>query len=175
MKIEDTLRLDCREKENRDFLLEKFKKIPFIKENLTDLKDMKQLKEVTIDLVTSLFFKFNTLTKHEHRYVTLAVYDKANTKPNGDMLIYTLYALDKKEMYIKLCVFCYYMRRSVENGKRRLHLRWIQRSCDMPVGVPFDICLYSLLLFMMSKMTNHEVGTVYGLFGDSHIYVTQIS
>lgn len=27
---------------------------------------------------------------------------------------------------------------------------------------------------MMSKMTNHEVGTVYGLFGDSHIYVNQI-
>ena len=62
----------------------------------------------------------------------------------------------------------------LENGKRRLHLRWIQRSCDMPVGVPFDICLYSLLLFMMSKMTNHEVGTVYGLFGDSHIYVNQM-
>lgn len=62
----------------------------------------------------------------------------------------------------------------LENGKRRLHLRWIQRSCDMPVGVPFDICLYSLLLYMMSKMTNHEVGTVYGLFGDSHIYVNQI-
>lgn len=62
----------------------------------------------------------------------------------------------------------------LENGKRCLHLRWIQRSCDMPIGIPFDICLYSLLLFMMSKMTNHEVGTVYGLFGDSHIYVNQI-
>ena len=117
MKIEDVLRIDCRVKENKEFLIEKFKKIPFIKENLTDPKDIKQMKEVTIDLVTSLFFKFNTLTKHEHKYVTIALYDKANMRPNGDQMVYTLYALDKREMYIKLCVFCYYMRRSVEKTK----------------------------------------------------------
>lgn len=110
MKIEDVLRLDCREKENREFLSKKFKKIPFVQQNLEDPKDIKQLRDVTIDLITSLFFKFNTLTKHEHRYVTLAIYDKANLKKNGDQQIYTLYALEKKEMYVKLCVFCYYMR-----------------------------------------------------------------
>lgn len=61
-----------------------------------------------------------------------------------------------------------------KDGSRKLHLRWIQRSCDFPVGVPYDITMYALLLVMMSKMTNHIPGKIIGLFGDSHIYENQI-
>ena len=58
--------------------------------------------------------------------------------------------------------------------ERYLDCRFIQRSADFPIGVPFDICLYSILVVMLSKMTNHNPGTVYGLFGDTHIYSNQI-
>lgn len=61
-----------------------------------------------------------------------------------------------------------------KDGSRRLHLRWIQRSCDMPIGVPYDITMYALLLVMISKMTKHTPGKIIGLFGDSHIYENQI-
>jgi thymidylate synthase len=60
-------------------------------------------------------------------------------------------------------------------GKRKLHLRWIQRSCDFPVGVPYDISMYALLLVMISKLTNHTPGKIIGLFGDTHIYENQIN
>lgn len=70
------------------------------------------------------------------------------------------------------CFECY--SRPLSNGKRELDLRWIQRSCDMPIGVPYDILMYSLLLIMLCKLTDHVPGKIIGLFGDSHIYENQI-
>jgi len=56
-----------------------------------------------------------------------------------------------------------------------LDLQLYQRSCDVPVGVPFNIASYSLLLSMIAK----EVGLTPRRFihsmGDCHIYENQIS
>ena len=62
----------------------------------------------------------------------------------------------------------------MEDGKRMLHTRWIQRSCDMPIGIPYDMLLYTLLNKIVALCTGHIPGHVYGLLGDSHIYVNQI-
>lgn len=55
-----------------------------------------------------------------------------------------------------------------------LDLQLYQRSCDVPVGVPFNIASYSLLLSMLAK----EVGLTPRRFihsmGDCHIYENQI-
>ena len=60
------------------------------------------------------------------------------------------------------------------DGKRMLHTRWMQRSCDMPIGIPYDMLLYTLLNKIVALCTGHIPGHVYGLLGDSHIYVNQI-
>lgn len=56
-----------------------------------------------------------------------------------------------------------------------LDLQLYQRSCDVPVGVPFNIASYSLLLSLIAK----EVGLTPRRFihsmGDCHIYENQIS
>lgn len=60
------------------------------------------------------------------------------------------------------------------DGKRMLHTRWIQRSCDMPIGIPYDMLLYTLINKIVALCSGHIPGHVYGLLGDSHIYVNQI-
>ena len=62
----------------------------------------------------------------------------------------------------------------VKIPKRELSLKWIQRSCDFFLGVPFNICSYGLLLCMMAQCVNMSVGTLGGSFGDCHIYQAHI-
>lgn len=55
-----------------------------------------------------------------------------------------------------------------ESGK--LSLQLYQRSADIFLGVPFNIASYALLLHMVAKVTNLEVGEFVHTLGDAHIY-----
>lgn len=52
----------------------------------------------------------------------------------------------------------------------RLSLQLYQRSCDMFLGVPFNIASYSLLLHMLSQVTGYAPGEFIHTLGDAHIY-----
>ncbi len=52
----------------------------------------------------------------------------------------------------------------------RLDLQLYQRSCDIFLGVPFNIASYSLLLMMLAQVTNMKPGTFIHDYGDLHIY-----
>lgn len=56
----------------------------------------------------------------------------------------------------------------------QLSLKLYQRSADFPVGVPFNIAGYSLLLLMLAKQTNMKPAKFIHTFGDAHIYVNQV-
>jgi deoxycytidine triphosphate deaminase len=62
-------------------------------------------------------------------------------------------------------MFCQFF---VANGK--LSLLMHQRSCDMFLGVPFNIASYSLLLHMVAQVTNLVPGEFVHSLGDAHIY-----
>lgn len=49
-----------------------------------------------------------------------------------------------------------------------------QRSADLMLGVPYNILSYSLLLYMVAKITNLKVGRLVMTFGDIHIYKDHI-
>lgn len=51
-----------------------------------------------------------------------------------------------------------------------LSLQLYQRSGDMFLGVPFNIASYSLLLSLIAKECNLEVGEFIHTIGDAHIY-----
>jgi thymidylate synthase len=56
----------------------------------------------------------------------------------------------------------------VADGK--LSLLMHQRSCDMFLGVPFNIASYSLLLHMVARATGLEAHEFVHSLGDAHIY-----
>jgi thymidylate synthase len=55
-----------------------------------------------------------------------------------------------------------------------LHLHWEQRSCDLMLGVPFNIASYALLLTLLSAEAGLIPGNLTGLLVDCHIYENQI-
>ena len=56
----------------------------------------------------------------------------------------------------------------------KLSLQMYQRSCDMFLGVPFNIASYSLLLHMVAQVTGLEPGEFVHTLGDAHIYQNHI-
>lgn len=51
-----------------------------------------------------------------------------------------------------------------------LDLIWYQRSCDMFLGVPFNIAGYGLLLSLIAKQVGMKPRRLIGFLADSHIY-----
>jgi len=56
---------------------------------------------------------------------------------------------------------------------RYLHLMVQQRSCDLFLGVPFNIASYGLLNHLMAHATGHRPGTLTWVGGDCHVYRDQ--
>lgn len=53
---------------------------------------------------------------------------------------------------------------------------WVhQRSCDVPLGLPFNVTQYATLLSLIAHCTGLEVGKMFWSIKDAHIYVNQIN
>jgi len=58
--------------------------------------------------------------------------------------------------------------------KRKLDLKWFQRSVDSPLGLPFNIASYAILLHLLAKEVNMVPNDLIFSGGDCHIYLNQI-
>jgi len=61
-----------------------------------------------------------------------------------------------------------------EGGKMRLSLMMTQRSNDYPVGNPYNVAQYALLLELIAKTVNMEAYEFIHSIGDAHIYLNQL-
>ena len=55
-------------------------------------------------------------------------------------------------------------------ANNKLSCMLYQRSCDMFLGVPFNIASYALLTMMVAQVCNLELGEFVHTLGDTHIY-----
>lgn len=55
-------------------------------------------------------------------------------------------------------------------AKGRLHCQLYQRSCDMGLGVPFNIASYALLTHILAHVCDLVPGTFTHTMGDAHVY-----
>ena len=56
----------------------------------------------------------------------------------------------------------------------KLSCQMYQRSCDMVLGVPFNIASYSLLTHMIAQVCGLEAGEFVHVLGDAHIYLNHV-
>lgn len=68
---------------------------------------------------------------------------------------------------------CHYSYQLLSDGQN-LDLLWNQRSCDVPLGVPFNVASYALLLTLISKEVNMVPRKLIGFLADTHIYENQL-
>ncbi|MFO0718681.1 MAG: thymidylate synthase [Candidatus Paceibacterota bacterium] len=97
------------------------------------------------------------------------VVEKLKTDPNDRRLIVTAWnpgELD--EMALPPCHIIFQFFANPEEKKLSLHM--MQRSCDMFLGVPFNIASYSLLLAMVAQVTGFTPHECILTLNDAHIY-----
>lgn len=77
---------------------------------------------------------------------------------------------DLKAMALPPChVLCQFY---VNDGE--VSLQMYQRSCDMGLGVPFNIASYALLLRMVCHVTGTRPGDFIHVLGDAHVYSNHV-
>lgn len=98
----------------------------------------------------------------------------AKKDPNNRRLIVNAWnPTDQDKMALPPCHIMHQI--LIHNG--RLNLIWTQRSCDMFLGVPYNIASYAMLLLLYAKELGYKPGILRGELHDVHIYenhVTQV-
>ena len=95
------------------------------------------------------------------------VVNRLKTNPNDRRMIVSAWnPAQIEEMALPPC-HAFYQFYVADN---KLSCQLYQRSCDMFLGVPFNIASYALLTMMMAQVTGLEVGEFIHTLGDTHIY-----
>lgn len=93
--------------------------------------------------------------------------DKLKNNPNDRRILVSAWnPVDFPKMALPPCHMMHQL--IVRDGT--LSLIWTQRSCDMFLGVPYNIASYALLLLLYAKEANLKPGILKGELHDVHIY-----
>lgn len=97
--------------------------------------------------------------------------DKIANNPNDRRMVMSLWQDDYLDSAVlPSCVWS--SEWDVTDGKLNAFVH--QRSCDVPLGLPFNVTQYSTLLCMLAKTTGLEPGYLDWSIKDAHIYVNQV-
>ncbi len=99
------------------------------------------------------------------------VLEQLKNNPNDRRMVISLW----QDEYLKTAVLpsCVWSSEwKVKNGKLNVFVH--QRSCDIPLGLPFNVSQYAILLSLFAKVSNLEVGNLNWSIMDAHIYKNQL-
>lgn len=99
------------------------------------------------------------------------ILETLKTNPNDRRMVMSLWQNDYLDTAVlPSCVWS--SEWDVTDGKLNA---WVhQRSCDVPLGLPFNITQYATLVNLFAHCTNLKPGKMYWSIKDAHIYVNQI-
>jgi thymidylate synthase len=69
---------------------------------------------------------------------------------------------------------CHVLFQLLPRSDGTLHMTMYQRSCDMFLGVPFNMASYALLLELFAAWSGRQAATLTMFLADAHIYVNHI-
>ena len=97
--------------------------------------------------------------------------DTIKSNPNDRRLVMSLWQNEfLKTAVLPSCVWS--SEWDVTDGYLNLSVH--QRSCDVPLGLPFNVTQYATLLCLIAHCTNLKPGKISWSIKDAHIYVNQI-
>jgi thymidylate synthase len=99
------------------------------------------------------------------------VIDQIKRNPDSRRLIVSAWNVaDVPKMKLPPChlLFQFYVARG------RLSCQLYQRSCDVFLGVPFNIASYALLTMMIAQVTGLQPGDFVHTLGDAHLYLNHL-
>ena len=103
--------------------------------------------------------------------LTQTLIDKLKNHPEDRRMVMSLWQND----YLATAVLpsCVWSSEwDVTDGKLNA---WVhQRSCDVPLGLPFNVTQYATLLCMLAQVCGLQPGTLDWSIKDAHVYVNQI-
>lgn len=128
----------------------------------------KMLQENELGLIYGV--QWNAFGSNENLNQLKKVIETLKTNPTDRrMIVMAWNPADLDKMALPPCHYGFQL---ISDGEY-VDLLWNQRSCDLPLGIPFNIASYAMLLQLICAQVNMKPRKLIGFLADVHIYENQ--
>lgn len=138
--------------------------------------DVKKLQEQNVHIWDEWMLEDGTIGKAYGYQISKfkqidKLIDTLKTDPQSRRMIMSMWNIaDLPDMSLQPC--CYETLWDVQDD--RLNCMLVQRSGDIPLGVPFNMCQYAVLVNLIAHVTGFKPGIFTHVINNAHIYENQI-